>query len=126
MLTATAAEKVELTATATIDVATTVMTPVGFKNLYLCCTTHATQCQACHEPIDQCEYDPLPIMPPRRSDVVSDARGPHLVLINDVLTAINAATARAQGEEATALQRAEEGMEEQSEEGTTVEVRPSR
>ena len=31
MLTATAAEKEELTATATIDVATTLMTPVGFK-----------------------------------------------------------------------------------------------
>ena len=42
---------------------------------------------------------------------MADVRGPHQVLVNDVLAAINAATARAQGEEAAALQRAEERTE---------------
>ena len=57
---------------------------------------------------------------------MADPCGLCLVLVNDVLAAINVATAQAQGEEATVLQRAKEGMEEQSEEGTTVEVHPTK
>ena len=53
---------------------------------------------------------------------MADTRGPHQVLVNNVLAAINAATARAQGEEATVLQRAEETTEGPSKEGTAVEV----
>ena len=98
----------------------------SFRHLYLCCATHATRCRACHEPIDRCECDPLPIPPPRRSDIVVDARGPRPVIVNDVLAAINAATARAQGEEAAALQGAEGEMEGASEAGTAVEVRVGR
>ena len=48
--------------------------------------------------------------------------GPHQVLVNNVLAAINAATARAQGEEAAALQRAEEREEAASQAQTPVEV----
>ena len=36
----------------------------GFRDLYLCCATHTHKCRACHKPIDQCECDPLPILPP--------------------------------------------------------------
>ena len=98
----------------------------GFRDLYLCCATHTHKCRACHKPIDQCKCNPLPIPPPRRSDVVAGTSGLHQVLVNDVLTAINAATAHAQGEEATALQAAEEGTEDTSEMGTAVEVRTGR
>ena len=95
----------------------------SFCHLYLRCATHASRCRACHEPIDRCECDPLPVPPPRRSDVMVDAPGPHPVHVNDILAAINAATARADGQEATALQTAEEGTEGTSEAGTMVEVR---
>ena len=98
----------------------------SFRHLYLRCAMHATRCRACHEPIDRCECDPLPIPPPRRSDVVVDARGPRPIIVNDVLAAINAATARAQSEEAAALQRAEEETEGASKTGTAVEVRVGR
>ena len=36
----------------------------GFRDLYLRCATHTHKCRACHEPIDQCECDPLPVPPP--------------------------------------------------------------
>ena len=36
----------------------------SFRHLYLQCTTHTTRCRACHEPIDRCECDPLPVPPP--------------------------------------------------------------
>ena len=49
-------------------------------------------------------------------------RGRRPVLVNDVLAAVNAATARTQGEEAAAVQAAEEGAEGMSEVGTAVEV----
>ena len=64
----------------------------SFRHLYLCCATHATRCRACHEPIDRCECNPLPIPPPRRSDVVVDLSGRCPVLVNDILAAVNAAT----------------------------------
>ena len=48
--------------------------------------------------------------------------GPCTVLVNDILAAINAATACTQGEEATALRRAEGETTEPSKEGTAVEV----
>ena len=53
---------------------------------------------------------------------MADTCGPHLVLINDVLTAINAATAQAQGEEAAVIQATKGRMEGESEEGATVKV----
>ena len=98
----------------------------SFRHLYLRCATHATRCRACHEPIDRCECDPLPIPPLRRSNVVVNARGPCPVIVNNVLAAINAATARAQGEEAAVLQQAEEETEGASKAGTAVEVRVGR
>ena len=98
----------------------------SFRHLYLRCATHATRCRACHEPIDRCEYDPLPVPPPRRSDIVVDLSGRRPVLVNDVLAAVNAATARADGQEAAALQTAKEGMEDTSEAGTAVEVHIGR
>ena len=94
----------------------------GFRDLYLRCATHTHQCRACHKPIDQCECDPLPVPPLRRSDIVADLCGPHQVLVNDVLAAINAATACAQGEEAAVSQRAEERTEGTGEAGAAVEV----
>ena len=50
----------------------------------------------------------------------------HPVLINNVLAAINAATARAQYKETAAFQAAEARVEGESEEGTAVEVHPTR
>ena len=55
-----------------------------------------------------------------------DVRGRRPVLVNDVLAAVNAATARTDGEEAAALQAAEEGTEDASETGTAVEVHTGR
>ena len=94
----------------------------GFRDLYLRCTTHTHKCWACHEPIDQCECDPLSVPLLRQSNVVVGIGGLHQVLVNDILTAINAATAHAQGEEAIALQRAEERVEGASEARPAVEV----
>ena len=71
----------------------------AFQDLYLRCATHATRCQACHESINRCECDPLPIPPPQCSNIVAGTCGPHPVLINNILAAINAATAHTQGEE---------------------------
>ena len=43
---------------------------------------------------NQCECNPLPVPPPPQcSNIVADTHGPRPVLINDVLAAINAATA---------------------------------
>ena len=52
-----------------------------------------------------------------------DLRGRCPVLVNNVLTAVNTATAHTDGEEAAVLQTAEEGTEGTSEAGTAVEVR---
>ena len=94
----------------------------SFCHLYLCCATHATRCRACHKPIDRCECDPLLVPPPQCSNVMVDIRGLHPVIVNNVIAAINAATARTQSEEATALQAAEEGTEDTSEMGMAMEV----
>lgn len=51
-----------------------------------------------------------------------DIGGGRPVLVNNILTAVNVATARAQYEETTALQAAEARAEGESEEGTAVEV----
>ena len=55
-----------------------------------------------------------------------DLSGRRPVLVNDVLAAVNAATAHADGEETAALQAAKEGTEDASETGTAVEVRVGR
>ena len=54
---------------------------------------------------------------------MADVRGAHQVLVNNVLAAINAATARAQGEEAAEFQRAEERTEGVGQARAPVEVR---
>ena len=52
-----------------------------------------------------------------------DLSGRHPVLVNDVLAAVNTATAHADGQEAAALQTAKGGAEDTSKAGTAVEVR---
>ena len=77
--------------------------------------------------------DAGPVMSPSTDVSATHSQFPHRgaptswsTFLEDVLAAVNAATARADGEEAAAIQTTEEGTEDASEAGTAVEVRIGR